>query len=90
MMTKYVKTTDSEEDLRLAFRVWDKDANGLIDCDEIRNILRFSGVIKKEEIEDMIFIVDVDGDGRINYSGTEKIIYTFLKNIFEKLISILF
>ena len=68
-MTKYVKTTDSEEDLRLAFRVWDKDSNGLIDCDEILIFLKFTVVISKEDIDDMIFIVDLDGDGCINYSG---------------------
>jgi calmodulin len=39
MMAKKVKGTDGEEELREAFRVFDKDANGFISAAELRHVM---------------------------------------------------
>ena len=69
MMTKYVKSSDTEEELRQAFRVFDKDNNGHVDVNEIRNILQDLDKLNEQEINEMLYICDSDQDGRINYAG---------------------
>lgn len=39
MMARKMKDTDSEEEIREAFRVFDKDGNGFISAAELRYIL---------------------------------------------------
>ncbi len=41
MMARKMKDTDSEEEIREAFRVFDKDGNGFISAAELRYILDF-------------------------------------------------
>ncbi|XP_060587403.1 neo-calmodulin-like [Ruditapes philippinarum] len=50
-----------------AFQVFDKDNSGTISADEIREVLRKSGEdVDEAEIEEMLKLVDVDGDGNIS------------------------
>lgn len=39
MMARKMKDTDSEEEIREAFRVFDKDGNGLISAAELRYVI---------------------------------------------------
>jgi calmodulin len=39
MMARKMKDTDSEEEIREAFRVFDKDGNGFISAAELRLVL---------------------------------------------------
>ena len=39
MMARKMKDTDSEEEIREAFRVFDKDGNGFISAAELRSVL---------------------------------------------------
>ncbi|KAL1193746.1 Disease resistance protein RML1A [Cardamine amara subsp. amara] len=59
---------DSEEEMREAFKVFDKDQNGYISPAELRHVLKYIGMKETDEqVKDMIREVDVDGDGQINY-----------------------
>ncbi len=40
MMARKMKDTDSEEEIREAFRVFDKDGNGFISAAELRFVLK--------------------------------------------------
>ncbi|XP_077296411.1 neo-calmodulin-like isoform X2 [Arctopsyche grandis] len=57
-----------EQELRDAFRVFDKHNRGYICASDLRAVLQCLGEdLSEEEIEDMIKEVDVDGDGRIDF-----------------------
>ncbi|CAB4308888.1 unnamed protein product [Prunus armeniaca] len=63
-----MKDTDSEEELKEAFRVFDKDQNGFISAAELRHVMTNLGEkLTDEEVDEMIREADVDGDGQINY-----------------------
>ena len=70
MMAKKMKDTDSEEELREAFRVFDKDGNGYISSAELRHVMTNLGEkLTDEEVDEMIREADLDGDGMVNYEG---------------------
>lgn len=72
MMAKKIQCTDSEEEIREAFRVFDKDNQGSISTDEMRFVMRnIPGQMAESEIEEMIQEADQDGDGRITYEGLD-------------------
>ncbi|RWR75122.1 calmodulin cam-206 [Cinnamomum micranthum f. kanehirae] len=63
-----VKDTDSEEELKEAFKVFDKDQNGFISAAELRHVMTNLGEkLTDEEVDEMIREADVDGDGQVNY-----------------------
>lgn len=71
MMAKKMKDTDSEEEMREAFRVFDKDGNGFISSAELRHVMTSLGErLSEEEVNEMIREADIDGDGTVNYEGT--------------------
>ena len=60
--------TDTEEEIKEAFRVFDKDGSGRIAAAEMRHIMSNLGEkLTDEEVDEMIREADVDGDGQINY-----------------------
>lgn len=68
MMAKKMKDTDSEEEMREAFRVFDKDGNGFISSAELRHVMTSLGErLSEEEVNEMIREADIDGDGTVNY-----------------------
>ncbi|XP_033755641.1 calmodulin-A-like isoform X1 [Pecten maximus] len=59
---------DEEEELRQAFRVFDKTGCGYISASDLRAVLQCMGEdLTEEEIDEMIAEVDIDGDGRIDF-----------------------
>ena len=70
MMSKKMKDVDSEEEIREAFRVFDKDGNGFISAAELRHVMTNLGEkLTDEEVDEMIREADIDGDGQVNYDG---------------------
>ena len=70
MMAKKMRDTDSEDELREAFRVFDKDGNGFISAAELRHVMTNLGErLTDEEVDEMIKEADLDGDGMVNYDG---------------------
>lgn len=70
MMAKKMKETDNDEELREAFRVFDRDGNGYISAAELRHVMTNLGEkLTDEEVDEMIKEADVDGDGIISYDG---------------------
>jgi len=72
MALKY-KVTDSEEDIINAFKVFDKEGNGVISCCELRHIMTSIGDnISEEEVNDMIREHEINGEGYIFYEDFVK------------------
>ena len=70
MASKCKKPEDEEEEVRQAFKVFDKDGNGLISAEELRFVMTNLGEkLTDEEVDDMIREADTDGDGQVNYEG---------------------
>ena len=70
MMAKRGKTRNMLEELREAFRVFDKDGNGFISLEELKSVMRSLGEnLTEEEFDVMIREADIDGDGQVNYDG---------------------
>lgn len=66
--TAHTDQDQEEQELRDAFRVFDKHNRGYITASDLRAVLQCLGEdLSEEEIEDMIKEVDVDGDGRIDF-----------------------
>lgn len=66
-MAHKVAQSDSDAELRAAFRVFDKDDNGTIDTAELRQLMKSIGEdLTDEQIEEMIREADQDGDGSID------------------------
>nr|AAV73912.1 calmodulin-like protein [Pinctada fucata] len=75
MMAKKMKDTDSEEEIREAFRVFDRDDKGFITASELKHIMTTLGEkMDDEEAEEMVAAADIDGDGEINYEEFVKMI----------------
>lgn len=65
-------TDDPHAEMKEAFRVFDKDGNGLISPSELRATLSDLGLLASStsfsRIQSMIRKVDTDGDGEVNFS----------------------
>lgn len=63
------------EDLREAFKEFDKDHNGFLDRNELKTIMTtFGEKMTDHEAEEMMKEADVNGDGKINYEEFVKVI----------------
>lgn len=77
LMAKKMKETDSEEELRDAFKVFDKDGNGFISAAELRHVMTNLGEkLTDDEVDKMIKEADTDGDGQVDYGEFVKMMVT--------------
>ena len=91
MMARKMKDTDSEEEIREAFRVFDKDGNGFISAAELRHVMTNLGEkLTDEEVDEMIREADIDGDGQVNYEGKLITPFCFITSTISKIASNLF
>ena len=68
LMLKNSPDTETEEEVINAFRVFDKEGNGLINTEELKHIMMTIGdKMTEDEAEEMIREADIDEDGVINY-----------------------
>ena len=68
LMEKNSPDTQTEEEVINAFRVFDKEGNGLIATAELKHIMMTIGdKMTEEEADEMIHEADIDDDGVINY-----------------------
>ena len=62
------KDVDEEEEVLKAFKVFDKEGNGLININELKDIMLSMGNNWSEnEINEMFAEADIDMDGYLNY-----------------------
>jgi calmodulin len=69
MMARKMKETDSEEEIKEAFKIFDRDGGGFISAAELRQVMTSLGEnLNDDEIDEMIREAGQDGDGRIDYN----------------------
>ena len=77
MMHKRTKDSDPEEDIISAFRVFDKDENGIITTKDLRHLMTTMGdKLTDDEIDLLIEEADSDGNGIINYEEFVRMMMT--------------
>ena len=68
LMTRNSPETQTEDEVINAFRVFDKEGNGLISSAELKHIMMTIGdTMTEEEADEMVNEADIDEDGMINY-----------------------
>jgi len=68
MMVKKMQESDTENEIREAYRVFDKERSGGIAASEMRLILsNLPEKLSPEEIEEMLEAADRDGNGVFSY-----------------------
>ena len=72
---KKLESQDSEEDIINEFRKLDKDNNGTISENDLRNLMsNYDNPLSDEEIEEIIQEANVDSNGNIDYINFTKIL----------------
>uniref|UniRef100_A0A8C2V4R1 EF-hand domain-containing protein n=1 Tax=Chinchilla lanigera TaxID=34839 RepID=A0A8C2V4R1_CHILA len=68
MMARKMKDTDSKEEIREAFLVFDKEGNGYISVAELSQVMTNLGEkLTDEEADEMIREADTDGERQVNH-----------------------
>ncbi|KAF8652894.1 hypothetical protein AX16_004082 [Volvariella volvacea WC 439] len=74
MMAAKRSHDEGEDELKQAFKVFDKDGNGKISRQELKEVMLSLGEkLTEEEINEMIREADDDGNGEIEYNEFVKI-----------------
>ena len=72
---KKTHESNTESELKEAFRIFDADGSGAISHEEIKHIFTTLGErMTDEEVEEMIKIADRDHDGNIDYNEFVKML----------------
>lgn len=74
MMSRNLKDTDREEEIRQAFKVFDRDGDGYITIAELRLVMANLGEkLTNEELDAMMNEADKNNDGQIDFSEFETV-----------------
>ncbi|XP_056167470.1 calmodulin-like protein 11 isoform X1 [Syzygium oleosum] len=77
MANNIKEDTDVEEELKEAFKVFDRDQNGYISPSELRHVMINLGEkLTEEEVQQMISEADLDGDGQVDFEEFVKLMST--------------
>ena len=70
MMARTLKGSETAEDIRQAFKLFDRDHNGTISSAELRHVItHFGEKLSSREIEEIMQEVEADANGFVNYEG---------------------
>uniref|UniRef100_A0A8D1P5Z6 Calmodulin-like protein 3 n=1 Tax=Sus scrofa TaxID=9823 RepID=A0A8D1P5Z6_PIG len=84
MMARKMKDTDSEEEIREAFHVFEKDDNSYISAAELHHVMTNLGEkLTDEEVDEMIKEADSDGDGQVDHEELVKMMTAKLRHCTE-------
>ena len=73
-MSRKLRDTDREEEIRQAFKVFDKDGNGFITLDELAQVMANLGEkLTSGELKAMMLEADTNQDGKIDYGEFVKV-----------------
>ncbi|KAI9471764.1 calmodulin 3 [Coemansia mojavensis] len=68
MMTRHQSSTKEEDDLAMSFKMFDKNGDGSISKDELREVMASLGEnLSEKEIDDMLAEADVNNDNVISF-----------------------
>lgn len=70
MMSKHTaETVDQTEEMREAFKIFDRDGNGYIDLKELKTVvMRMGEPLTMTDAEELFSAADTDGDGKLDYN----------------------
>ncbi|XP_076068710.1 troponin C, isoallergen Bla g 6.0101-like [Oratosquilla oratoria] len=75
--TSFMQEDDEEtiiSELREAFRLYDKDGNGFITTNTLREILKeIDNKLSDEDLDDIIEEIDEDGKGKVDFEGFKEL-----------------
>ncbi|ELU09609.1 hypothetical protein CAPTEDRAFT_184797 [Capitella teleta] len=65
-----------EEEMRAAFKTFDRNGDGYISAAELRHVMMCLGEkLSDEEVKEMIRAADTDGNGKIDYQEFAKVLF---------------
>merc|ERR1719449_3155 len=68
LMASKLQDTDSVEEMREAFLVFDRDKSGSVTASELKHVMNNLGEqVTDEEVQEMIVEADADGDGELSF-----------------------
>jgi len=80
LMATQVSKVETEDDIRDAFRMFDKSGDNFIAAPELRHILTNLGErLPEEVVDELIADANVDGDHQINYDELIRLMMTAYK-----------
>ncbi|GAV75777.1 EF_hand_5 domain-containing protein [Cephalotus follicularis] len=78
LMARKMKEGEAEDEMKEAFKMFDKDQDGYISPNELRHAMITLGEkLSDEELELMIKEADLDGDGQVNYEEFVRMMVAF-------------
>lgn len=76
MMARKLNQIDIEKELLDAFKVYDRDGNGLVSIAELRYFLTNQGPkLSHEDLDEIAKTADIDGDGHINFTEFIRLLF---------------
>jgi calmodulin len=73
-MGKGYRQPDTEDQIREAFKIFDKENSGFVSAEELKHVmLNLGEKLTQEEVDEMLRQANVKNDGRINYAEFAKV-----------------